>query len=92
MTDVQKRPRGRPRVLTDEQKKELVKIRNANRGPQRIIYRMCQICEYDVMSQNYNKHLLSRRHNDNKTIKDLTNQLENQKNINIPNSNISEII
>lgn len=80
----EKRPRGRPRVLTDEQKKELTKIRNANRGYQPRTDKYCDVCQYSIRSQNYSRHFTSRRHADN------IKQLETDENIHISPIIISE--
>jgi hypothetical protein len=84
-TEENPKRRGRPAILTAEEKKERIKMRNANRGPQRQIWRTCSICEISTMSQNYNRHLLSRIHIKNMYIRELHDQLDKEKNNNIPN-------
>ena len=71
--------RGRPAYLTPEEKKERIKMYNAKRGPQKHIWRTCEICQKDLMSQNYNRHFLSQQHIQNSYIKKLENQLESEK-------------
>jgi transposase len=71
-----KKRRGRPAYLTPEEKKERIKMYNAKRGPQRHIWRTCEICQKDLMSQNYNRHFLSQQHIKNSYIKKIESQLE----------------
>ena len=74
--------RGRkPTIKTEEEIREYRKKYNDTRNnkPIKKIYKECSICKITVLSQNFNRHILSIIHGKNQEILDMKCQLKKRE-------------